>query len=254
VFQFTTPFSGRVILDARATEGNLDAAIRVYDSLGNFVAENNNAVNAPSGNLKDSQVILRNIPEGQYFVSVNAADGSNGGYRLAARATVATVGGEPGDDINSAARIFFGTQPSTFIGAAIEESTDEDFFQFTANRTGRIVVRTRALSGNLNTVLRGFSDDQLLLDANNNYKGELDSRVSFGVVEGRSYFLRLNSVGNTSGDYRLSLRMAETMGGGGTPFSLRLDSAAQQSVAGESFAADYFATQSGSEFGLLASM
>lgn len=227
VFRFTTTITGRIILDARATSGDLDAEIRIFDAQGNLIGSNDNAEQPATDNPLDSQLLLRNTPAGDYFVAVSANDGSNGEYRVAVRSRPGNLNVEPGDSFNSAGRIFLGTGPTTFVRSEIETRVDEDFFQFTAVETGRIVVRVNGLMPGLNTVLRGFDDDGLLLDSNNNFKGSLDPRVSFNVVEGDNYFLKLNSIGTTTGDYRLSLRMADTVGNvaGGTPFSLRLNDA-----------------------------
>ena len=227
VFRFTTTIAGRIILDARATSGDLDAEIRIFDAQGNLIGSNDNAEQPATDNPLDSQLLLRNTPAGDYFVAVSANDGSNGEYRVAVRSRPGNLNVEPGDSFNSAGRIFLGTGPTTFVRSEIETRVDEDFFQFTAVETGRIVVRVNGLMPGLNTVLRGFDDDGLLLDSNNNFKGSLDPRVSFNVVEGDNYFLKLNSIGTTTGDYRLSLRMADTVGNvaGGTPFSLRLNDA-----------------------------
>ena len=96
--------------------------------------------------------------------------------------------------------------PTTFLNASVESSIDNDFYRFVARGDGQIVVRTKALSGNLNTVLRGLDSDRNLLDTNNNFGDSLDSRIGFNVQRGETYTLRLNSVGTTQGDYRISLR------------------------------------------------
>ena len=226
VFEFNTPITGRIIVDARRTSGNLDTVIRIYDAAGNLVEENDNAQTPATENPGDSQLILKNMPSGRYFVSVGASDGSNGGYRLAVRSGSGNSNStEAGNSFASPIRILFDGHPTTFLRSSIENGVDQDYFEFTAVQSGRIVVRSKALNGNLNSVLRGYDEDRLLLDANNNYKGSLDSRVSFNVVQGRNYLLKLNSVGPTQGDYRLSLRMAEVSSnfGNSAPFSLRLE-------------------------------
>jgi hypothetical protein len=109
---------------------------------------------------------------------------------------------------------------TTFITARAERGNDIDTFRFTALETGSMVVRSRALSGDLNTVLRGYDDDRNLLDANNNFNGSLDSRIAFSIVAGESYFIKLSTVDETTGQYRLSFRTVSD-GGSASGFASR---------------------------------
>ena len=62
VFEFSTPITGRIIVDARRRSGNLDPIIRVYDAVGNLVDENDNAQSPATDNPNDSQLVLQNMP------------------------------------------------------------------------------------------------------------------------------------------------------------------------------------------------
>ena len=225
IFGFTIDSSARAIINVSAASDFFDAFVEVFDSAGNLVGSNDNNTNPSLENSLDSQLIIPSLTAGDYFVSVSGANGSTGAYRLGVRHN--GTSGSPddhGDSFPSATT--FGLQPlpnTTFINASAEIGTDVDVFRFTALSTGRLVVRTKALSGDLNTVLRAFDEDINLLDANNNFNGSLDSRVSIDTVAGTSYFVRLNSVGDSAGDYRLSFRsIPDNNSGGFNPNGLSL--------------------------------
>ena len=208
IFSFTIDTNARAIINVSADSNFFDSFVEVFDSNGNLVGFNDNNTNPSLDNPLDSQLIIANLEAGDYFVAVSGVNGSTGEYRLSVRHN--GLAGSPddhGDSFALATSIGLQALPNTtFINASTELGSDVDVFQFTALTTGRIVVRSNALSGNLNTVLRAFDDDINLLDANNNFNGTLNSRVGFDTVAGTSYFLRLNSVGETIGDYRLSIR------------------------------------------------
>ena len=214
VFRFSVGNAGRVIVDAREVSGGLDTVARLFDADGNLIAENNDAVSQTVPEPTDSQIIVQNLAVGEYFVSVSGNEESTGAYRVAVRQTGAPVGfDDHGSSFPSATDVALQPFPSTtFINGELEIGTDNDFFSFIANRTGELTVRSRGLSNDINTVLRGYDSGRNLVDANNNFGGSLDSRIRFNVNEGDQYFLRLSSVGETRGDFRLSLRIKEVAG------------------------------------------
>ena len=228
VFRFETTSRGRVIVDARARSAGFDSFVSVFDADGNMIAQNDNSENPNAANANDSQVILRNIDAGEYFVVVSGADNSTGQFRVGVRSTanVASADNSDGNTFSDGTRVVLNPfAPTTFVNSSIDTAIDNDFYSFTARENGRLVVRSNSLSGNLNTVLRGFDADRNILDANNNFGGSLDSRISFNIEEGESYAFRVSSVGLSQGDYRLSLRVVGGDGGSGTtPFTrLTLD-------------------------------
>ena len=216
VFTFTIDTSARAIINVSAQTEFFDAFVEVFDAGGNRIGFNDNHSNPSLQNPLDSQLILPDLAAGDYFVAVSGANGTNGEYRLGVRHNgTAGTPDDHGDSFPLASDLNLRALPNTtFVNSSVELGTDVDVFRFTAIATGRIVVRSLALTGDLNTVLRGFDVDQTLLDANNNFNGTLDSRLSFDTIAGDEYFVRLNSVGDSAGDYRLSFR---TIPGESTP-------------------------------------
>ncbi|MEM9410653.1 MAG: hypothetical protein AAGA30_06040, partial [Planctomycetota bacterium] len=209
-FSFILGSTSKVILDSRALSVGLDTQISLYDSNGLLVGINDDAENPSITNSSDSQLIVRNLQPGEYFALVEDTNGNVGNYRFSARVTGTVVEkDEFGNSFATADLGNFVDSESVYVNSEVAHGLDEDFFQFTAVATGELVVRSKALSGDLNTVLRSYDADQRLLDSNNNFRGELDSRLAFNVRSGESYFLRLSSVRETVGDYRLSLRIRD---------------------------------------------
>ena len=222
VFSFTIDSTARVIVDVRASSDFYNAFVGLFDSDNTLIAFNDDNTNPSLENPLDSQFVVPSLPAGDYFVAVRGTNGSTGSYRLGVRHNgVSGVPDDHGDTFVSATGLLLNPQPNTtFVNASAEIGSDRDTFMFTALATGRMVVRSRALNGDLNTVLRSYNEDRELLDSNNNFQGSLDSRLSFDVVAGERYFVRLTTVRETTGDYRLSLRTieGESNGGGSNGF------------------------------------
>ena len=224
VFRFALSEAGKVIIDARSLSSSLDSELMLFDGSGNLIAENDNAASpgVTSVNELDSQLIVNDLPAGGYFVAVSSKGESTGGYRFAIRQRVPVVDVDAfGDSFGTAFELDLSAAPdTTFVNSEIETGADNDFLTFTANTSGNLVVRSNALQGDLNTVLRGYDSERVLLQSNNNFNDSLDSRLVMPVEEGESYFLRLSSVGETLGTYRLSLRIKDAVAAPGAGKSL----------------------------------
>ncbi len=214
VFTFKLDTSARVIVDVRSTSQFFNSFLELYDANGVLIGFNDDSGNPSLPNNKDSQLIVPDLAAGEYLVVASGANGSTGSYRLSVRHN-GMVGGEDDHGNTFGTATMFSLDPlpaTTFITARAELGNDIDSFRFTSIASGTMVVRSRALSGDLNTVLRGYDDDRNLLDANNNFNGSLDSRIALDVVAGESYFVRLSTVGETTGQYRLSFRTTSANG------------------------------------------
>jgi hypothetical protein len=217
VFDFTIDSKTKVIVDVRAETNFFDTFVELYNSNNELVKFNNNANSPAVQNPLDSQLIVKNLAAGDYYVVVSGNNASTGSYNVSVRHN-GSVGSPDdfGDSFAAASNLTLDPLPqTTFVNGSQELGFDRDVFRFTALGTGTMIVRSFALNGNLNTVLRAFDSNQNLLVANNNFLDTLNSRLAFNVEEGQSYFVRLSSIDNTTGDYRLSLRTIGTAGQGG---------------------------------------
>lgn len=195
VFSFEILHHSRVIVDAVAVR-NFDPFLRLYNSGGTQLALNNNK----PGSLS-SQIIME-LNAGLYYASVESNGmASTGNYRIAVRHN----GPEDdfGDKFNNASPFALEPVGNTRLEGTVDTEFDIDMLRFVADRTGDIVIRTKALSGGLNTILRIYDSNHHRIAANNNWNGSLDSRVIFNMEQGNQYYVQLAAAQQTVGDYRL---------------------------------------------------
>ena len=213
VFSFVLADDSRVIIDAKAKSFSLDAKLELFDVAGNLIATNDNTDNPASPNPSDSQISVQDVPAGDYFVAVSGANQTTGEYRVAVRVDTVPVGlDDVGNSIIAASIFEMDPEPGiSFARATIDYGEDRDFYRFIANQSGKLIVRSKALGENstLNTVLRAYDANGQKIAANNNFRDKLDSRFVLSVTQGEEYSIQLSSVGDTTGDYRVSLRFKQ---------------------------------------------
>ncbi len=173
VFKFEILNDSRVIVDAVGIR-NFDPFLRLYDDRGGPLATNNNK----PGSLS-SQIIME-LEAGSYYAAVESNDmDSTGRYRIAVRHN------GPRDDFgnkfNNASPLTLESTGNTRVEGVVDDEKDIDMLKFMADRSGEIVIRTKALSNGLNTILRIYDSNRQRIVTNNNWNGTLDSRVIFNI-------------------------------------------------------------------------
>ncbi|MEM9409958.1 MAG: trypsin-like serine protease [Planctomycetota bacterium] len=226
LFRFETDDVGRIIIDTKILSNNLNTKVNLYNEDRVLIAQNDDSESTNSNS--DSKLIFDGAPKGEYFVGVESVGNTNGRYRVAVRSNAdVVIIDKHGDFFEEATRLILDHSPrTTFESSRIVNGNDRDFFSFTPLLTGSFVVRAKRLSRDLNTVLRSFDENGSLIASNNNFRGSQDSRIRFNVNAGETYFVNLSSVGDTQGNYRISLRMHsfEDLSDSTAPFtSLRLN-------------------------------
>ena len=195
VFQVVVNDAGMATFTATGTT-DLDTYLRVYDGDGNLVAQNDDF-----GGTLNSQTTL-DVDPGVYYASVGSyADSEAGRYELQVQVVVR-------DDTNPLPDADTLTLNSSGRGRAdgeIASGNQSDLYTFTATVTGRMTIRGRALSGNLDTMITVYDADGNEVAFNDDYRGRTDSRVRLEVNAGETYSVELSSWGNTTGDYRLNI-------------------------------------------------
>jgi hypothetical protein len=195
VFRFEILNDSRVIVDAVSIR-NFDPFLTLYDSGGHQLAANNNK----PGSLS-SQAIME-LSAGVYYAAVQSNDmASTGRYRIAVRHNGPQD--DYGDKFNNASPFTLEPNGSTRLDGVVDRENDIDMLKFMADRSGEMVIRTKALSGGLNTILRIYDSNRQRIVANNNWNGTLDSRVSFNMDQGSTYYVQLAAAQATTGNYRI---------------------------------------------------
>lgn len=196
VFRFEILRNARIIVDAVSVR-RFDPYLKVYDSSGALIGENNDKEGSTSSQL------LIEVDAGIYYAEVSSNDPEDTGqYRIAARHNGASD--DFGGRFSNAEMISLNDEGNTKINGQTETEDDVDMFRFIADRSGDFVVRSTAKSGDLNTVLRVFDGNRTLISGNNNWNGSLDSRLLFNLEAGEQYYVALSSVKITQGSYSLN--------------------------------------------------
>jgi hypothetical protein len=201
LFRITGPARGKLALALLSTGGGLDPYLEVFNASGRRLRRNDNA----SRDSLDSALRVR-VKAGQVlYVRARASCQTTGQYTL-------SITPLPRDDFGnstaSARLIRLRANGSRSRTGRVNYAEDTDVFEFVANRAGVLWARLQARGG---SVLDGYlqlCDDQgNVLASNDDGPGSLNPEISFGVVEGRRYFLCASSVDGSVGRYRLSVRI-----------------------------------------------
>ena len=207
VFKVNVTKTGRATIKLNGV-GDVDTYLRVYDSNGRLVAQNDDY-----GNSLNSQVSL-NVKKGTYYLSAGTyRDSETGDFRINySQTTSGGNGDDHGNNFGSATAITLNNNGDRALNAKVEKGNDVDFFKFSAVSNGRMTINSRRSSGNLDTILTVYDSDRRRITFNDDHGNSLNSRVQFNVRNGEEYYVKLSSYGNTKGNYRLVLNQTTNRG------------------------------------------
>lgn len=198
VFQIMVAESGSFVIGATSTDGRLDTYLRLYDSAGNLVAENDDF-----GSSYDSQLQIELEP-GEYFVDVGAyADWGIGDYQVDVQVV------EPGlAPVTESQLVTLSDRGGARLQDEIVAAGEVRSYTFEATVSGRMTIRTKRLSTGMDTMLTAYDSNGVELAFNDDWRG-LKSRVRFMVQAGETYHVEVSGYGDSVGSYRLALRTKE---------------------------------------------
>jgi hypothetical protein len=107
-----------------------------------------------------------------------------------------------GDDPATATLVTLSSGVGTAAGI-LETEGDVDFFKFTPSFSGTVVITLRA-TGSLDPMLGLYNANGQLLRFNDDYDG-LNSRVSYRVTAGRTYYVEATGYDDSTGGYNLRI-------------------------------------------------
>lgn len=197
VFAFTVDQATPVTLAAVATGGLLDTLLRLYDADGIQIASNDD------GPLTTDSLLKTELEPGTYFASVASYNAhSSGTYVFSAQVTP-----EPPDRFAEATKIKLDPFGRALLEGGVSEPGDFTTFTFLSRFTGRMTAVTRALDGLTDTQLVVFDASRgEVVSADDRSPTNLNSIVEFDVVENRRYYVVVEGVAGTTGDFWLTLR------------------------------------------------
>lgn len=199
VFRVNFARAGTAVFKSTAS-GNLDTYLRVYNSAGKLVGQNDDF-----GGSFDSLVKLP-VNAASYYISVGSyRDVGTGGYVASVRQTSLTDDYPRG--FTSAHRVQLNDEGWQRVFGSIETGTDVDMFKVTATVNGRMRAVVRRRSGNLDSIVSVFNAQQVELGTNSSFRETYDAKFAFDMVKGKKYFVKVESTRSTSGDYALRLAL-----------------------------------------------
>lgn len=206
-YKFTTTARGYVYIRMTGDSG-IDPYLRVFNSKTRRIAQNDNA----SGHTTDSRIRLR-VRAGQtYFVEADTVGLSSGTYRL-------TFTSIPFDDIantfEAARTVRLNRHGSRRKTGKINYYDDIDVLKLIATKTGTMHVdfQARGRGNNLTGRISSYDAQGRLLSQ------DTAGRVSFSVIKGRTYYVKVSSANGNTGRYRITISTDESIVSSGEPAS-----------------------------------
>jgi hypothetical protein len=97
-------------------------------------------------------------------------------------------------------------QFDTWVSRTIHNSSDQDWFRITSERSGVLILET---DGNMDVYMELYSDAGELLDEDDDGGGEANSRIEFFADAGELYIVKVRGYSSDTGSYRFRASIEE---------------------------------------------
>lgn len=210
MFKIVAPASGRMTLDLSASAGSaIDPIVYVYNTSKRLMGSNDDA----GDGTRNSSLTIDVAARSTYYIKVAAYGLTRGAYRVA----VSSATDDFGNDFGQAAALTLTSAGAASKTGIVNRSGDVDFFRFVAPVTGQMAITNATTSGSrLDPDLYVYDSARSLLANNDDYGAASNSRVTFAVTAGATYYIKAAGYGATTGSYRLSLSTEATSDDGNT--------------------------------------
>jgi hypothetical protein len=167
------------------TEGMVDTVILMYDAGNELIAEDDDS--GDSGNA----LVSAGVTPGTVFIRVSSYDGQLGRYTLQGTLFESAAPDRfEQDDARALAK-------DIAVGASQERNFtdpfDEDWARLRITQAGTYSIVAKAANGALDTFLELYDAGDELLDANDDWEGGLDARLTLDLAPG-TYYIRARSI------------------------------------------------------------
>jgi hypothetical protein len=198
MYYLTVPASGTITFDMKADGSNLDSYLRIYNTSGRLVAQNDNV---GRGTL-DSRVTLRVTAGQAFYVGAAGRKGSAGTYSLSARSNPTD---DYGNTLDNAKKVTVNTSRTTGVNGTINYVGDADVFAFVAPTTGTVQVTESATgrNNNLSAAVYAYGGDRNEI-AHDTNAADAGAGLTFDVTKGTTYYVKVAGLNGTAGTYRLN--------------------------------------------------
>jgi hypothetical protein len=200
-YRLSAPPAPRDILRVEIVSQSLTLAprITIYDDLGRPTGATAESPDPGAG----LSLPISPQPNSTLYVEVAGNRGTQGAYALKVFATRSFDRFEPNDEISSAHAIVVGQT----IDANIMTGEDTDFYSFTADRTGTMVVTLQSQSKSLVPALTTFGPDrQPIQYAVEGVETGAKLTRPIDVEEHQVYYVEVWGQAKSSGPYTLSVQ------------------------------------------------
>jgi len=198
MIRFTATQTGRMTITQNATDGSqLDSFLYAYDSDRQQLARNDDG-----GSGLNSRLQINVVSGRTYYVKADAYRRSTGRYELGFSTEQRD---DHGNSFANATGVALISSGSGSVSGNIERAGDRDMIRFTATQTGRMTVTQNASNGSeLDTFLYAYDSDRQQLARDDDGGSGLNSRLQINVVSGRTYYVRADAYGSSTGTYELA--------------------------------------------------
>ncbi|MFP4054007.1 MAG: C2 family cysteine protease [Phycisphaerae bacterium] len=117
-----------------------------------------------------------------------------------------------GDTRDTAHVVALDAEKDAGITGVINESGEQDIFEFTADFDGTMTAAVAADAGSgLDTMLYAYDGPASVIAWNDDFGGTTDSQITFSVTEGQTYWLRVRGSNDGVGSYAVALNGQATV-------------------------------------------
>ncbi len=185
------------IRQSAASGSSLDTLLRVFNSNGRIIAQNDDGGGVGRNSLVQFPASTGTV----FFVEAGAFADSTGTYRVEIDVANAVMD-DFGNGITDAAELSIGPLGLAQRLAAIEFSGDRDVFRLTASEDGLLSIRQRAVPGSfLDTFLRVRDENGDELASNDDDGTSRNSLVQIPVLQNQTLFIEAGAFGTSRGPY-----------------------------------------------------
>lgn len=196
------PTEGTVTVELQNLVADLD--VEVQDASGTRLAVSD------YGGTTAEQILLQNLPAGNYYIRVHQFGRSFSSYKL----SVAMQGAVPAHDVQandsqSEAQSLVGLQhgAATLTHGSISAGDRQDWYKISVPTGGAITAELSGLTDDLDMEVRD-SSGRILGISNNG--GAIGEKISLQTLSPGDYFVRIYGYGRASSPWQLSTRVVPT--------------------------------------------
>ncbi len=214
VLRFTTSIAGTLTVNARPSEPNQRLVVYLRSGCGTGAAEVPGACVAAQSAGGATSMVLRNLPAGTYFLWIDGADSSAGGFEVSLN-----LAADRGDACGSPLELFFSSGEANVVGStagAIHDGTGtcggaggDVVYRFDVSELSNFDVTVTPRNVNLrpSVYLRGVTCTGGELGCAAAGTNGSNAFLRVGALQPGTYYLWVDNANTNSGEYELNAHL-----------------------------------------------